>query len=175
MLNYIREDLQADNAALLLVTREVAYGDYADYHKPTLDYLIEVGILEDTGTRLQFASTEQLYVLAALHRTEVESYYHLSEKGRAQADAMVERGWLVRRSSLLSDAESNYFNYFLNNTTYSNGPALRNKYAHGSQANEEGEDAHLNTYITVLRLLVALLIKLNDDFCLAADESAVAR
>lgn len=54
--------------------------------------------------------------------------------------------------------------------TVSNGPQLRNKYLHGSQANANGEDAHFHTYITALRLIVALVIKVNDDFCLSASE-----
>ena len=82
------------------------------------------------------------------------------------------KGWVTRHSSLLTDAEGKYFNYFLNGMDFSNGPELRNKYLHGSQANADGEDAHFNTYITGLRLTVALVIKMNDDFCLAAAQEA---
>lgn len=53
---------------------------------------------------------------------------------------------------------------------FSNGPQLRNKYLHGAQANGDGENAHYSTYITALRLTVALVIEINDDFCLAASE-----
>ena len=81
---------------------------------------------------------------------------------------------MERRSSLLSEAEGKYFNYFLNAADFSNGPELRNKYLHGSQVNAEGEDAHFHTYMIALRLTVALVIKMNDDFCLAAAEKAVA-
>ena len=51
---------------------------------------------------------------------------------------------------------------------FSNGPQLRNKYLHGSQANAEGEDAHFRIYLIALRLILALVVKMNDDFCLAA-------
>lgn len=83
---------------------------------------------------------------------------------------MVARGWAVRRSSLLTEAEGKYFNYFLNSLDFSNGPALRNKYLHGAQANAYGEDAHFQAYLTALRLTVALVIKINDDLALAAGE-----
>lgn len=42
------------------------------------------------------------------------------------------------------------------------------KYLHGSKVDTEGEDTHFRTYMTALRLTVALVIKMNDDFCLAA-------
>jgi hypothetical protein len=83
---------------------------------------------------------------------------------------MVAKGWVTRSSSLLTDAEGKYFNYFLNGVEFTNGPQLRNKYLHGSQAKSDGEDAHFHTYIIALRLTVALVIKLNDDFCLSAHE-----
>jgi hypothetical protein len=70
----------------------------------------------------------------------------------------------------LSEAEASYFNYYLNKVEFSNGPELRNKYLHGSQANGDGEDAHFQTFMTALKLTIALVIKLNDEFCLATAE-----
>lgn len=170
ILNYISEDLKADNAAGLILKNQISYGDFEDYQKPGVDHLLNLGILEDAGTWVRFANLEQLLILRALFTTQAASYYHLSEAGRVQADAMVTKGWLTRRSSLLTDAEAKYFNYYLNGVDFSNGPELRNKYLHGSQVNTDGEDAHFNTYITALRLTVALVIKMNDDFCLSAAE-----
>lgn len=170
MLNYIHENLNADNAARLLLENRVAYDDFEDYQKPSVDYLIKRGVLADNGTQVQFVSAEQFLIFKALFATQAASYYHLSDTGRAEADTMVAQGWLTRGSSLLTEAEGNYFNYFLNGVDFSNGPQLRNKYVHGSQSNSDGDDAHFNTYITVLRLIVALVIKMNDDFCLSAAE-----
>jgi hypothetical protein len=169
-LNYISEKLSADNAARLLLENRVKYSDFEDYQKPSVDHLITRGVLEDSGTRVQFVNMEQVRILNALFTTQAASYYHLSNAGRTEADAMVTKGWATRRSSLLTDAEGKYFNYFLNGLEFSNGPQLRNKYLHGVQVNSAGEDAHFNTYITALRLTMALVIKINDDFCLSATE-----
>ncbi|WP_449373718.1 hypothetical protein [Arthrobacter psychrolactophilus] len=171
MLQYINESLNADTAAKLLLENQITYDDFEDYQKPTVDYLIKQGVLEDTGTQVQFVSLEQFLILRALFDTQAASYYHLSNTGRAEADTMVAKGWMTRSSSLLTEAEGKYFNYFLNGVDFSNGPQLRNKYLHGSQANSDGEDAHFTTYITLLRLILALVIKINDDFCLSARES----
>jgi hypothetical protein len=169
-LNYISNDLSADNAADLLANNEIRYDDFHDYQKPAVDHLIRLRIIEDKGSRVRLARAEQFRILQALFVTEAASYYHLSDAGRVEADAMVARGWASRRSSLLTDAEGKYFNYVLNGTDFSNGPALRNKYLHGAQANAYGEDAHFYAYLTALRLTVALVIKINDDLALAAGE-----
>lgn len=169
-LNYINDNLKANNAARLLLDNHVAYDDFEDYQKPSVDHLIKRRIIEDTGTRVQLMNVEQFLILNALFTTQAASYYHLSDAGRAEADDMVAKGWVTRSSSLLTNAEGNYFNYFLNGVGFSNGPQLRNKYLHGSQVNTDGEDAHFNAYITALRLTVALAIKVNDDFCLSASE-----
>lgn len=174
-LNYINENLKADNAVGLLLKNQVAYTDFEDYQKPSVDHLIKLGVLEDTGTRVQLVNVEQILILKALFITQAASYYRLSDAGRTEADAMVARGWATRRASLLTEAEGKYFNYFLNKVDFSNGPELRNKYLHGSQANADGEDAHFHTYITALRLTMALVIKLNDDFCLAEREKAESK
>ena len=169
-LTYIDETLKADDAASLLVSNHVAYADFHDYQKPAIDHLIGLGVLLDTGTRVRLANAEQFRILKALFATQAASYYHLSDAGRVQADVMVDSGWAVRSASLLTEAEAKYFNYFLNKVDFSNGPELRNKYLHGSQVNADGEDRHFHTYITALRLIVALVIKMNDDFCIAATQ-----
>lgn len=172
LLNYINEDLKDDTAARLLLKNQVAYTDFEDYQKPSIDHLLRLGVLKDTGTRLQFANGEKLNILISLHMKQAASYFHLSAAGRIQADAMVVKGWVTRNSSLMTDAEGKYFNYFLNSVDFSNGPQLRNKYAHGSQPHADAsEDAHSSVYFIALRLILALVIKMNDDFCLAAQEA----
>lgn len=172
-LQYIDETLRAHNAAGLLVNHQVAYASFHDHQKVHVDLLIEFGVLEDTGARVRFASGEQLLILAALFNTQGANYYHLSQAGRAVVNAMVEKGWVVRRSSLLTEAEGDYFNYFLNRVGFSNGPNLRNGYQHGSQAGNDDRE-HFNAYIVALRLMIALVIKINDDLCLSAAETSGA-
>lgn len=172
-LSYINETLNAENAGRLLLENHIAYDDFEDHQKPSIDRLIKLGVLQDTGTRVQIANAEQFLILRALFTTQAASYYHLSDAGRSEADTMVAKGWATRASSLLTDAEASYFNYFLNGVDFSNGPQLRNKYLHGAQANGDGDDAHFNTYITAMRMTLALVIKMNDDFCLSARESSL--
>jgi len=176
LLNYINEDLKDDNAARLLLKNQVAYSDFEVYQQPGLDHLLSLGVLKNTGARLEFTNHEQLGILLALHMKQATNYFRLSVDGRAEADAMVGRGWATKNSSLVTEAEGRYLNYFLNNFEFTNGPQLRNKYAHGSQPHAaDSEDAHFRVYLIALRLILALVIKMNDDFCLACEEAAASK
>ncbi|MFD3448628.1 hypothetical protein ACFDTO_28930 [Microbacteriaceae bacterium 4G12] len=174
-LTYIDERLQAANAATLLLTNRVAYDDFRDYQKSSVDYLIGVGVLENTGTHIGFADADQLLILRSLFDTQAANYYRLSERGRGEVDAMIAKGWVTRRSSLLTEPEADYFNYLLNKVGFSNGPNLRNRYLHGSQAYADSDDVHFKTYLIALRLIVALVIKMNDELCLVAIEASRSR
>lgn len=167
-LDYISADLSAGDAAELLQENLIEYDDFEDYQKPSIDHLIGLNILVKAGNLVRFVDQEQVHILRSLYSTESASYYHLSDSGREIADSMVEKGWVIRRSALLTDAEGKYFNYLLNQVDFSNGPQLRNKYLHGVQSGADGDNSHFDTYITALRLTLSLIIKINDDFQLAA-------
>ena len=170
---YISETLRATNGAELLLDNEVAYDDFHHYQKPSIDYLLSLGVLENTGTRVQVADIRQFRILQALFQVEAASYYHYSAKSRKCIDDMVAKGWLVREGSLLTHSEASCFNYYLNQSEFSDGPDLRNSYLHGSQAGGDDEQRHRSTYITALKLLIALVIKMNDEFWLRDGEEKV--
>jgi hypothetical protein len=114
---------------------------------------------------IRFVNLEQIRVLHALFHKEAVSYFRLTKPGRVAVDDMLAKGWLVRRSTLLTDAEAAFFNYVLNRT-FSNGLNLRNQYLHGSQPFSDEDGAYYKDYLIALRLAVTLVIKMNDDVCL---------
>lgn len=67
-------------------------------------------------------------------------------------------------SSLLSEAEQNYFNYIINDSAYDNSLGLRNRYAHGNHSPKQ--EYMEKEYFIMLRILVLLIIKINEEFCL---------
>jgi hypothetical protein len=163
-LTYIDDDLRGDNAVDLLQRKKVSYESLHEHQKPMVDKLIELGVAENTGERIRLKDPDLFRVLKSLNDYEAVAYHHLNERSRAHVDTMLATGWLVRRSSLLTDAEAAYFNYNLNSVDFSNGPKLRNKYQHGTQPKGDGEAQHQQTYYSALRLMVALTIKINDEF-----------
>jgi hypothetical protein len=165
-LAYINESLDADDAATLFIENEISFDDLAEYQKADVEFLIRHGVLEHAAGPIRFTSTALFLVLENLYATEAVSYPHFAPSSRRVIDQMVEKGWVVRQGSLLSRAEASYFNYCLNQQESSNGPDLRNKYLHGSHVDSSDEDEHFRTYLAALKLLVALVIKINDDFWL---------
>lgn len=174
-LHYISEELNASSAAALIANNRLSYSDFNSYHHPELDFLVTHGVLARINDQVEFSSEDQVVALKHLHDYEAISYYHYPAATQAALDEMVERGWLVRGDTLLSQSEASYLNYMLNQTEFSNGPDLRNKYLHGSQVNASGDHEHFRTYVVVLKLLIALIIKINDDLCLRQDESDTAK
>ena len=169
-LTYINDSLQARDGAQLLLDYQVTYDDFHAHQRPSIDYLLDLGVLENTGTRVQLADIKQFLLLHTLWHTDAASYYHYSSKSRACIDDMVAKGWLVLEGSLLTHSEASYFNYYLNQSEFSDGPDLRNRYLHGTQPGGNDEQEHFSTYITALKLLIALVIKMNDEFWLRGEE-----
>lgn len=165
-LTYINESLKATNLFELLATNTVKYDDFYDLQRAKIDKLLNLGILEKTAGVVKFRSEDQLTVLKNLFDVEALSYYHYPSSMQHEIDDMVGKGWLKRETSLLTNPEASYFNYFLNQQEFSDGYDLRNKYLHGSQADKDDENAHYTTYIIALKLMIALIIKINSDFLL---------
>lgn len=165
-LTYLSDALHASNLVQLLANNSVRLDDFADHQKPQVNYLIDLGILQVIDEVVNIANWAQVAVLSDLFHAEAISCFNYPDEALSAIEAMVDRGWLVRTQTLLSTAEASYFNFCLNQAEFSNGPDLRNSYLHGSQVDPSDETTHSHTYIVALKLLIALVIKMNDDFCL---------
>ena len=165
-LTYINDTLKDKDLANLLANHEIKYREFHDYQKQSLDKLIAWGIIKKASRRLVFQNKRQILILNNLFKTEALSYYHYSIEGRAEINAMVSKGWLMKEGSLLTRPEVKYFYYYLNQKEFSNGHDLRNIYMHAAMSKDYklDEEKHYKTYIIVLRLLIALIIKIDDDF-----------
>ena len=76
---------------------------------------------------------------------------------------MEQKDWVEKDNHLLSIEERNYYDYYMYNTKYTNGPALRNRYTHGSFADPEKDSIHRNNYYRLLILLILELLKIEED------------
>lgn len=63
---------------------------------------------------------------------------------------------------LLSPAERDYFSYYLNNEKFTNGPAIRNNYGHGTTPSYS-EERQKEKYFLLLVLFVLLLLKKSEN------------
>lgn len=165
MLHYINHnDKRFRSLYDILINKAVSYEDYKDRQKQRIDFLINHGILkkEDNGILL-FVNKEQIAALKSLWEYHSCAYWHYNDDGRKAIDEMFAKGWLIKSDYLLTSEERKYFSYYLDNSKYTNGPAYRNNYAHGSTPPVDDENVHQVAYITILRLLTLLVLKIEDD------------
>lgn len=171
-LTYINKELRARSFVKLITENEVPYDSIHHYQKESVDWLISEGLVVVDSGVMEFAQPWQVLVLSDINSREAAAYGHYGADESAAALALAEKGWIVFSSTLLTSAEASYFNYFLNKSEFSDGPDLRNKYAHGTNADPGDVNAHRQSYVQLLRMLVSLVLKIGDDFQISvADRS----
>lgn len=163
-MGYVNRQLSESTLAELIAAHQVSYDDFREHQRGNVDFLVHHGIFEriEDG-RLRLARRAMFDVLKCLNDFEAASFHHYGEAAQKLIVEMEVKGWVHRRSSLLTSTESSYYNFMLNQSEFSNGPDLRNRYLHGSQADGDDRSVHYETYVQALRLLIGLVIKINDD------------
>ena len=148
----------------LLSHEHVQYENYADYQKNHLKYLIDKNqIFVDKSGQIQFVNPSRILILNDLYTNSVASYYRYTNPFQKEVLQMEKENIVFFESSLFSKPEQDYFNFFLNKKEFTNGYDLRNKYLHGTQANPEDIQQHEDAYFIYLKLIVLLLLKIEDD------------
>lgn len=166
MLHYVEpcKDMHLSNFyALLKKGIDVKYNSYKFYQKQDIDYLIKNGyLLIDEHGILRCDKMKEIEILRHLYIYGACSYWGYPKEERVILDEMVSKGWIEYDNHLLSPAERDYFSYYLNNEKFTNGPAIRNNYAHGTTPSYS-EEKHLHNYLQLLVLFVLLLLKISED------------
>ena len=144
---------------------EVPYSVYEeDYRKDKIDKLIVRGYLQiDEQGVLRPGNKSAIEILGCLWRNRVVSYWHHSKSVRELLDKWREEDLLEIDDHLLCESERNLFSYYLNNNKYTNGPAIRNRYAHGAIPVGDDVQVHAKNYYLLLMLLIILLLKIEDE------------
>lgn len=145
----------------LLINEEILYSDFEDYQKGDIDWLIEQGDLGLTKDEVVYLR-KPVAILKDLYDHEAVCDYKMPSY-KAVLDEMVEKGKLVRSSTLFSKPEVDYLNYALNKSSFSNGLDLRNKYLHATYPMDT--EVQYRDYIELLKIVVLIIIKINDEFC----------
>lgn len=153
---------------------KILYNNYQDFQKPNIDRLIDKTIISvDNEGALHITNDKRIGVLKELWEYRVCSYWHYDEPEQQYLDELCAKGWVTKDGHLLSKPERDYFSYYLDNSKFTNGPALRNHYAHGSNPPADDENTHLEAYLVFLRLLTIIIIKIYDDLWLARKAIAI--
>jgi hypothetical protein len=152
----------------LLKNEKVNFSNYDEYQKPELNYLLDKGFISlDNNNIIQINNPARVIILKDLYSNEVASFYRYSLHLRQEAQQMEAENIVRFESSLFSEPEQAYFNYFLNKSAGTNGLDLRNSYIHGSQGNPEEIQKHKDSYFRFLKFLFLTLLKIEDDLVIS--------
>ncbi|KAA6472918.1 hypothetical protein [Bacillus swezeyi] len=145
--------------------------DIEDYQKSSFDWLVEndyVTVNDDNEVVLVNRNRTLIYYYIHINGVVVTS--KLSNALKQEVDKLLNERALVSENTLLTRQESDYIDYYLNKRNFINGYDLRNKYLHGTSSGYENENEHYVNYLHALRLLITIMIKINDDLCTAKVE-----
>lgn len=138
--------------------------DFADYQSEPIQRLINKGYLYISGDGvLSWTNPYVIRVLRDLYHFDFgeTAYYGQSSRNLEAILFLQESDMILLGETLLSEQEGRYFNYYLNTISSSNGPQLRNLYAHGKVYGPKVN--HEYNYYVLLRLLVLLTMKIYDE------------
>ena len=148
----------------LIKSEKTHYANYYDYQKPLIDNLLEMEYLYIDRTGIITYPKEKILVLKDYYDNEVFCTTYLKSD---YINSLIINGSIVTEGTLFSKPEQDYLNYMLNNSIFDNGPALRNKYIHGS--NPLGTNDHKRDYFQFLKIFALIVLKINEEFCRRED------
>ncbi|WP_179354673.1 hypothetical protein [Winogradskyella vidalii] len=146
----------------LLTKETVNLDDFANYQIDTIQSLVKDGYLKiNTENIVEIDKITFIYIIRELHRNELLNYWHYPKFVRDEIDLLIEDKKMFNENTLLSQEEVKYYNFYLNQKTFTNGYDLRNKYSHGT--NTQSEQKHKNDYYLILKIIILTLLKIEDD------------
>ena len=169
MLSYIKEEDKSYKSFynLLLERERVLLSDFQDYLKPEIEWLLNNNyIITDKHNQIHLKDPIKVSIIYNLYINETINYINCPGKYITTINKLLDENELKYSSTLLSKPESQYFNYYLNKSEFTNSHDLRNMYVHGTQPDsDKNSNIHKFNYITILKLLVLITIKINDELC----------
>ena len=152
-----------DNFVSALNKESLNTNDFEHFQTPKIDYLAEHGcIVIDEKGNLE-VNVEKVWLLRDLYYNQVTCPSYLSSHKKLFS-SLTEANDIFEESSLFTKPEQDYLSYILNDSKFNNGPALRNNYIHGSHSQLDHD--HQRDYIEFLKVMVLIIIKINEEFCL---------
>ena len=133
-----------------------------DFQAEALKRLLSFGAIVDENGFYSI-NNPQAKVLKQLFEKEALCYNYCKSL-QSILDVLISSGDLSNENTLFSIPEQQYLDFVLNKAKYSDGLDLRNKYSHGTTSTNEAE--HLENYLEFLKIMVLIIIKINEEFCL---------
>lgn len=150
----------------LIMRDNVRKNDFQEYQIKKMNWLFDNGVvIENEEGFIKIADIKTIFILKELYYENVLNYYHYEPNLRDVIDSLMQKEIVFFESSLLTRNEQDYFDFYLNKSKFTNGYDIRNRYLHGTNVNDENQ--YKSDYYSILKLIIIIIIKINDDLCLA--------
>ncbi|MCO7123974.1 hypothetical protein NIA71_18775 [Ihubacter massiliensis] len=151
----------------LLEKQDVYYDIFQEYQTSSINWLVEHGIIKMDEEKRIIPYKEKINILNELYEQNVACWNYM-KKYQDIIVELKEFGMLQFSSSLFSKPEQDYYNYLFNKSEFDNGLDIRNRYSHGTQ--RVNEEQNKQDYYIFLRIMILIVIKINEEFCLKYPE-----
>ena len=156
----------------LIIHEDVRFSDFWEFQQINIRWLIERDIVEENANGYLKLNVAKVFILKDLYEHDVICPQYYGGKSKDIISEWCKNGDLRLSDSLFSEPEQNYLNYELNKAAYSNGLDLRNKYAHSTYP--EDEKIQVMDYIVLLKIMILVVTKINEEFCLKEQIEAMS-
>lgn len=149
----------------LIIRDNVKKKDFHEYQIQKMNWLFDNDVvIEDEEGLIKVADDETIFILKELYHEDVLNYYRCQPGLQGVINILVERGIVVFESSLLTRNEQDYLDFYLNKSKFTNGYDIRNRYLHGT--NDNNEEKYESDYYSILKIIIIIVLKINDDLFL---------
>lgn len=161
LLAYLPDHKEYSCFAELAETERIKLEDYKPHEKASLDYLISRQTIYTDSTGYITLNHKRVFLLKDLYDNDVLCLKYCGDHQEIIDDLIANKDIEIE-SRLFTRPESDYLNYMLNKSTFSNGLDLRNRYAHGNYSKDENVQAQ--DYIRLLKIMIMILLKIKEEF-----------
>jgi len=156
------ENSSHDNFVSLCESGLLSVDAIKSFQKQHFDFLVESDyVAVDDGrislNRKRVDLLKELFDHQVACSNYMKSYSAVFDSLEANEDILID-------SSLFSIPEQDYLEYLLSNKKFGNNLELRNRYIHDTPPLLDAE--HQRDYIQFLKIMVLIIIKINEEFCL---------
>lgn len=147
----------------LLSNEELYLSDYTRQDELyQINWLLQRNTLNNDDGILKL-NPRRAFILKDLYEHEVICPDYYPSYMKLLLTEMKSEGDICIKNTFLSVPESDYLNYVLNKSQYSNGMDLRNRYIHSTYS--ENEEIHKRDYIELMKIMALIVIKINEELC----------
>lgn len=153
----------------LLLKENVTYDLFEGFQRREIDFLLDKKIIFFDINNFIRVDRIMSLIFSSFYYQEVISFWHFPLEVQNILIEFEKQNEVIFENCLFTREEIRYINYNLNKKEFSNGLDLRNKYIHGS--NSESKDVQENDYNVLLKILILILLKIEDDILISKREN----